>query len=48
MDFSISINLITGIMLGLEFVTDDENKSRHMVIDLLIFRLMFSAYYDEE
>jgi len=48
MDFSISVNLITGVMLGVEFVTDDENNSRHMVIDLLILRLMFSAYYDQE
>jgi hypothetical protein len=48
MDFSISFNFITGMMLGIEFVTDEEEGSKHMVIDLLILRLMFSAYTIEE
>jgi hypothetical protein len=37
MDFSIGLNFITGVMLGLEFVTDEEDK--YLVVDLLILRL---------
>ncbi len=47
MDFSIQFNFITGMMLGVEFVSDDEGGN-HMVLDLLILRLMFSAYPHEE
>lgn len=47
MDFSISINLITGMMLGIEFAEDEEDNSKHMVLDLLILRFMFSLYPSE-
>jgi hypothetical protein len=48
MDFSITYNFITGMMLGIEFVTDEEEGAKHMVLDLLILRLMFSAYTIDE
>ncbi len=47
MDFSIQFNFITGMMLGVEFVSDDE-EGKHMVLDLLILRLMFSVYPDNQ
>jgi hypothetical protein len=48
MAFSIDLNFITGVMLGLEFVSDEESNSRHMVLDLLIIRVLFSLYQEEE
>lgn len=48
MDFSITYHFITGMMLGIEFVKNEEEESTHLVLDLLILRLMFSAYPIEE
>lgn len=45
-----SIDTIRGMMLGIEFpVTDDldEDIKWMMVVDLLIFRLMFVCWKDE-
>ena len=48
MVFSIDLNFITGVMLGIEFITDEETNSRHMALDLLIIRVLFSLYQEEE
>jgi hypothetical protein len=42
MDFSIGLHFITGVMLGLEFTTDEEDK--YLVVDLLIVRLTFGLH----
>ena len=47
MDFSIQYNFITGMMLGVEF-TSDEEGGKYMVWDLLILRLVFAAYPIED
>jgi hypothetical protein len=47
MVFSISGAFITGVMLGIEFVVDEESNSRHLALDLLIFRLLFSISPEE-
>lgn len=47
MDFSISTNFIMGMMVGIEFVTDEEESARHMAIDLFILRILFSVYHHE-
>lgn len=39
MDFSFSANFITGMMLGMEFVSDEDE--RYVVFDFLIIRLVF-------
>lgn len=38
--FSLSINFISGIMLGIEFYEDPEDDLKLVVIDLLIVRIM--------
>lgn len=48
MDFSLSIHLITGVMVGLEFQSDDEGDSRYMVIDLAILRFVFGLHQESE
>lgn len=49
MDFSISLNFITGAMIGIEFThgDDEEDNGRYMVIDLLIVRLVFGIYPEQ-
>ncbi len=42
MDFSIEAHFITGVMLGLEFTTDEDSK--YLVIDLFIVRLAFGLH----
>jgi hypothetical protein len=42
MDFSISVNFITGVMLGIEFSTEEDSK--YMVLDLFIARLVFGLH----
>lgn len=48
MVFNISTNFIMGMMVGIEFVTDEEEGARHMAIDLFILRVLFSVYHNEE
>lgn len=48
MDFSIQYHFITGMMLGIEYAKDEEERATHLVLDLLILRLVFSAYADKE
>lgn len=45
MDFSIDVNFITGMMLGIEFTTDEGSK--YMVLDLFIARLVFGLHPTE-
>jgi len=45
--FSISLSFISGVMLGFEFVSDndlldDSYKENHFVMDLLIVRVLVS------
>lgn len=37
---SVSVNFITGFMIGLEFFTEDELVNGGMIIDLGIFRII--------
>lgn len=37
----IDINLISGIMLGLEYVQDPEDGTNYIVVDLLFVRILF-------
>jgi len=45
---TIELNLITGLMLGFEYVDrsdeeqDDDYDGKYVVIDLLILRILFS------
>lgn len=48
MDFNVQAYFMTGVMLGIEFITDEENESNHLVISLFIICIMFSFYKDEE
>ena len=36
----VQFNFITGMMLGLEFFTDEEDDISYLIIDLLILRTM--------
>lgn len=49
MDFSVGLNFITGMMLGIEFARDEdeENPSKYMVIDLLIVRFVLGLHPSE-
>lgn len=46
MDFSVGVNFITGMMLGLEFSRDEDESSpsKYLVIDLLIVRFVFGLH----
>lgn len=48
MDFSLSIHWITGVMVGIEFQSDDEGDSRYMVLDLAILRFVFGLHQEAE
>ena len=37
----IDINLISGIMLGAEYVQDPEDGTNYIVVDLLFVRILF-------
>jgi hypothetical protein len=42
---SIDLNLITGLMLGFEYVDmSHEDGERHLVIDILFVRVVVSFY----
>lgn len=43
MDFSIELNFITGAMVGIEFVSDDEG-GKYAVLDLVILRFVFGLH----
>lgn len=38
----ISLSLISGMMLGIEHVFNDEEETNHLVLDVLIVRIMFT------
>lgn len=50
MVFDLQFNFITGVMVGIEFVNDEDGDSggKHMAIDLFIIRFLFSIYPSEE
>ncbi len=49
MVFDLQYNFITGVMVGIEFVNDEDGEGgKHMAIDLFILRLLFSIYPNEE
>lgn len=47
---SIELSFITGIMLGIEFITKEDTggEMSAVVIDLLIVRIGFYCYAEEE
>ena len=48
MAFSASVRFITGMMVGLEFQSDEEDGSRYVVIDCLILRFVIGLHPLEE
>lgn len=38
----LQVNLLTGLMLGFEYVDLDELDEQHVVIDILFVRIVFS------
>ena len=38
---NISIDLITGIALGIEYISECEEHGNVVIVDILIFRLLF-------
>lgn len=46
--FEIHTNLITGLALGIEYISPEEagDDCHHVVIDLVIFRLLINWYQD--
>lgn len=38
---SIELNLISGIMLGAEYVFDPEEEVNYLVVDILFVRVLF-------
>jgi hypothetical protein len=40
--FTITMNFITGMMVGIEYVFDDEDEIHHLALDLFIVRFLFS------
>ena len=38
----ITFNWITGMMVGVEYVYDEEEEVHHIATDFFIFRLLFS------
>jgi hypothetical protein len=46
--WSVSASLIGGVKLGIEFPTVPEDISVFVVVDLIVLRLTFLKYTDEE
>jgi len=39
---TLQVNLLTGLMLGIEYVDMSELDEQHVVIDILFIRIVFS------
>lgn len=39
---TLQVNLLTGLMLGIEYVDLPEMDEQHVVIDILFLRIVFS------